>query len=163
VHYCPSFNSDVHYLAISFNAFCQIDGLMQVTWFNVTVLYDAASFTSDTAYGQTAFIIGLQITTTTGYTCMIGSNNTQSVAWRKSTDFTSDYESKAWLTPVNTTITFNTTQNEYVTDFHVYLARDISKEPWIDATLSPDDYDCKFIIASGMQQPRNHHYYRLYS
>jgi hypothetical protein len=119
---------------------------MQVTWFNVSVVYFGNSDTSDVAYGLTSFIIGLQITTTTGYTCMIGSNNTQSVSWEETTYFDSLGEAYAKLKPETKTITFSTDQNEYVTDFHVYLARDISKQPWIDATADDDDYDCKLIV-----------------
>jgi len=78
---------------------------------------------------------------------MIGSNNTQEIAWQETTYFDSGDAAYAKLKLKSTTIAFNTTQNEYVTDFHVYLARDISKEPWIDATADDDDYDCKFIIA----------------
>jgi hypothetical protein len=123
---------------------------MQVTWFNVSVEYYGTTDSDanpDVALGLTSFIIGFQITTTTGYTCMIGSNNTESIEWQEKTYFDSDEATYAKLYLESTTIAFNTTENEYVTDFHVYLARDISKEPWIDATSNDDDYDCKFIIA----------------
>ena len=74
---------------------------------------------------------------------MIGSNNTNSVKWKPFTVVDSSGDTQVSVVPKTTVINFNTTQNEYITDFHVYLARDISKEPWIDATINDDDYDCE--------------------